>query len=235
MNRFACVFVSILAMAATAVSAQKETELGSRILRPSPAEPDYRSKLSENDQARLMVDDFAVCTQQYSKKAVDKALELIPGESGSSAALNKLAQPRCLRDATLRMPPELLRGALFRAKVIDEFGDKPLRLSAVPADPTRLASDLEVRKQLQHVLLQDFASCVVREKPSAAAAFVIEYAGSAEEQEALDKLIPALGPCLLDGQEVKFSRDALSAQLAEALYHELVEGTRTDQIAEAAE
>ena len=229
-------FLSVVsALTGTQASAQQETEFGSRIMRPSPAEPDYRSKLSKGNQARAMVDDFALCTLQYSRKAVASALALTPGDTDSHSSLNKLAQPRCLRDATLRMPPELLRGALFRAKLLDEFVDRRLVFAAQPLDPTRFAHDLENRQQVQHALLQDFASCVVRAKPAAAAAFVTEEAGSKKEQKALDDLGPALGPCLSNGQKIKLSRDVLGAQLAEALYHELVAEIKDEASLEASE
>lgn len=208
-------------LGASSAVAQQESSLGSRITRPEPAEPDYRSKLPEAEQARALVDEFAQCTLDYSPTAVDEALEFIPGTSESSAALAKLARPRCLSNATLRMPSDLLRGALFRAKVLNEFVDQPLVFASEPIDLTQMITDSGNKDQLRFLILQDFGSCVVRSNPEVAAAFIVELAGSEKEQEALDQLVPLLGPCLPEGSELAFSKSMLSAQLAEALYRDL--------------
>ena len=215
------ILATVAVLSASSAVAQRESELGSRITRPSAAEPDYRSNLPESEQARALVDEFAQCTLQYSRTDVNEALKLIPGTPESSEALSKLAKPRCLRNATLRMPPELLRGALFRAKVLEEFVDEPLAFSAEPFDLSQIITDLEDKDQIRFLILQDFGSCVVRSNPDHASAFVVEIAGSKKEQEALDRLVPALGPCLPEGRELAFSKSMLSAQLAEALYREL--------------
>lgn len=217
--------VSTIALSLSTVAvAQTETRLGSRIARPKPAEPDYFSKLPDAERARSMVDDFSRCTLQYDAEGVDEALALVPETSGSNNALGKLAKPRCLRNATLKMPPALLRGSLFRAKVLREFADEPIVFADESFDVASLVSDLNSDDSKRFVAMQGFASCVVRADPENVALFVVEEAGSKAEDEALQFVIPDLGPCLSEGLELGFSKSMLSAILAEALYHELKAG-----------
>lgn len=68
-------------------------------------------------------------------------------------------------------------------------------------------------------MLMEFADCIVAASPYDADWFYRTGAGATAESEALNALMPALGPCLPAGQRVEMSPAALRAWLGEALWH----------------
>ena len=84
------------------------------------------------------------------------------------------------------------------------------RLSAPIAD-----ADAETKQQ-QGLLW--FADCIVKRDRPAANDVIVRQVGSRAQDEAYARLMPDLGPCLPQGQQVKFSKPILEGVLAEALY-----------------
>lgn len=64
-----------------------------------------------------------------------------------------------------------------------------------------------------------FADCVVGSDPYTADFFYRTTSGSGEEKRAIDGLMPALGSCLPQGQQVELSPPLLRVWLGEALWH----------------
>jgi hypothetical protein len=65
----------------------------------------------------------------------------------------------------------------------------------------------------------DFADCVVAADPYTAGFFYRTEAGSDDETRAIDALMPALGPCFPQGQQVQLSPALLRLWLGESLWH----------------
>ncbi len=65
----------------------------------------------------------------------------------------------------------------------------------------------------------EFADCVVSQDPHAADYFFRTAADSEGERAATQQLMPALGPCLPNGQQIELSPFALRVWLGEALWH----------------
>jgi len=65
----------------------------------------------------------------------------------------------------------------------------------------------------------DFADCVVAADPFTADFFFRTTSGSDEEKRAIEALMPALGPCFPEGQQVRLSPSLLRLWLGEALWH----------------
>jgi hypothetical protein len=65
----------------------------------------------------------------------------------------------------------------------------------------------------------DFADCVVAADPYTADFFYRTTADSVEEKQAIEALMPALGPCLPQGQRVDLSPYLLRLWLGEGLWH----------------
>lgn len=65
----------------------------------------------------------------------------------------------------------------------------------------------------------DFADCIVAGDPYTADFFFRTVSGSDDEKRALDTLMPALSPCLPQGQQVQLSPALLRLWLGEALWH----------------
>lgn len=65
----------------------------------------------------------------------------------------------------------------------------------------------------------DFSDCVVQADPFSSDYFYRAPAGSEEEKAAIAKLMPTLGPCFPQGQQVRLSPPALRVWLGESLWH----------------
>jgi hypothetical protein len=65
----------------------------------------------------------------------------------------------------------------------------------------------------------DFADCVVAAAPYEADFLYRTTGGSDDEKQAIDGLMPSLGPCLPQGQQAQLSEELLRTWLGEALWH----------------
>lgn len=65
----------------------------------------------------------------------------------------------------------------------------------------------------------DFADCVVAAAPYEADFFYRTTGGSGDEKQAVEGLMPSLGPCLPQGQQIQLSEELLRMWLGEALWH----------------
>ncbi|BEV00915.1 hypothetical protein [Novosphingobium olei] len=74
------------------------------------------------------------------------------------------------------------------------------------------------RSQASEIVAQDFAQCVVSDAPELADALLRTLPRSSEEQRALAKLAPNLGPCLASGHTFSMDAAAVRSYVAQALY-----------------
>lgn len=68
-----------------------------------------------------------------------------------------------------------------------------------------------------------FGMCVVQAQPSSIFALVEAEPESRREVAAFESLVPLLGPCLSDGQEISFDKTFLRSTLVFGLYHILAQ------------
>lgn len=182
---------------------------------PKPAELPNR-RMNDNDKARQVMNDFAVCMVKLSPKVSEAALERQPF-AASFKALDQLVNSDCINVGALQMPAALLRGAMFRALYLRDFrkaapaGERPainyFAHAGVTAAEQGLAS------------LRAFSSCVSHANPKASRALVLANVATPAEAQAIDKLRPNLADCLKDGT-FKLSRGTLQGLIAETLYRE---------------
>ncbi|HTM96619.1 MAG TPA: hypothetical protein VL100_12505 [Croceibacterium sp.] len=233
----AVIAVTAMVSVSCAASAQDTYKpTGSRIGRPAPVVTPNSSNLSNEEGARRMTDDFASCIYRKSKNSVNAALALRPDSKEANAALGRLVRDDCYAaNASLSIPQSLLRGALFRAKLLTEFGGKDVALAPEPVDYTQFVPSPLQSEDRSYVAFGDFADCVVRADLDGARKFVEPDAGSEVETQALNALIPKLGPCLTNGLEITFSKSVLQALLAEAIYHETAAAALENPPTEAAQ
>ena len=173
-------------------------------------------KMSDDDKARQITNDFAVCMAKTATKRVEYALGL-NSLVASYRALTKIADPDCLVGKELLMPPRLLRGALFRALYIRDFGK-----AAPTGSPVRIdyAAEAEANHDERDLATATaFGSCIAKLNPEASRAFVMSAVATPEERVAIDSLRPAMGDCLRDGT-LKLSRAVLQSIMSEVLYRE---------------
>jgi len=202
----------------------REMELGSRIAKPKPADiPDYPG-MSDADRGRATAFQFAQCMLLKNSRKAEAYFAIKRDDPQSDVTLKKLADNDCLRDGGLRMPTELLRGALFRAAYIKQFPRIPTTLATAEVDFDTYLNDPKAPAMVQYRVLMDFADCVVRSDFANADRFVRTQPGSPEENAALGALMPKLGPCMVSGVKVTLNRSVISAVLSEALYREGLAG-----------
>ncbi len=184
-----------------------------------PARPRTGARGNDAEAQRVMI-DFASCVAQRSRSSLERFLAQPFGSDDADRLAFRLATPDCLFDAELRFSQEIFRGALYDALYrIDFVRMEPADLSAVPPITYYVgATESLTPRQHRRVGQSLFADCVVRAAPSEARALILSAATSPTERAAFQALQPALGPCLVQGAQVRFSRPMLRGLVAESLY-----------------
>ena len=163
--------------------------------------------ISDAERARDTMNRFAICVVRARPDRTREALAKT-GYAESTAAMARLMKSECLAGGQLAMNPRDLRGALFRALYLREFGDdaEPLQFAPDSASPAASAP------------LESFGDCVLRAAPAATRVFVVAEVASNEEKQAIADLGPAMAGCVDPQAQLRFSPTSLEATLAEALY-----------------
>lgn len=205
-----------LCLAASPAMAQRKTELqtGSRISVPAPARvPEGRD--SDLSRTRIIIAEFARCTLDRGTDGVQRAFAM-PVGAAYYRAMNRLAVSECLESGMVRIPQTVMRGAIF-VELYRRHEKKVGPTVAVPALDFAHPADESERTQLA---LLAFADCVVKRDAGAARGVVLSPTASADQDQAFRALMPNLGPCLMQGQQITFSKPVLEGALAEVLYRE---------------
>lgn len=197
---------------------------GSRVGRPAPAQPADNAKMSDDAKARILVHDFSACIIRSNERRANSYMNAKAQTSEASRQLKDLISSECLWDADLTMPNRLLRGAIFRAAYLRDFDKAPLTLPEKAVDFATYVEDLKAPANIDYIIMQDFADCVVRADVAGSKAFVIATPGSKAEGDALTAVMPQLGPCFPQEAKLTVNRANLSAVLSEALYREIEAG-----------
>jgi len=155
-------------------------------------------------------------------KSLDQFFSLDPYSKEAGELGAKLSNPNCMASSVseMRFSTPLLRGALYRAIYIRNFG---LKAPLPEADQPTLDIEHEIKGNNDsnlngYIILRKFSDCVVREDALNVRALIVADTASSDEGNALQALQADLGACLLHGQQVKFSKIELRGYLAEALY-----------------
>ena len=193
-------FVPML-IASGSGAAQQDTILPDRAASPSERE------VAPADQARQTMNDYAVCLVHTRLMAVQRALALST-DAAVGEGLAKLADRECLAHGELRMPRALLRGAVYRALYLRDFGRTPPAAPALAAAPSGDSA------------FERFGSCVNAADVGDTREFVMSVPATTREAAALKALAPALGQCIAPGNQIRFSRAVLQGVLAEAAYRQ---------------
>lgn len=197
------------------------------------AEAPSGAAMTPVDRGRVVLRDYALCLISRDDRPlvgdrtrprisdIDKFLSLSPLSREGSSAARVLNTERCVqtRDhqpsyVTLAFQPQLLRGAIFRAKFERAMARQPL-----PEFPEyNSAARWHFPPQDKFAVLQAIGECTVRANPEATRAAIESRVDSAEENRAYAALTPALSRCIPGSGEFTFSRALLESVFAEALY-----------------
>ena len=138
-------------------------------------------------------------------------------------AFQALVKPQCLAEGYLKMDAAAIRGPLYRAMYLREFGEDEPHFTALPPEQP---SD-------ENRGYRAFGSCVMRVAPDMTRAFVLARPGSDEENRALTALRPTFDICVNPEEKLVFSKATLDSALAQALYERAVAASNSQNLAKA--
>lgn len=117
----------------------------------------------------------------------------------------------------LRFSAGALRSWLVQEAYFDRYPDAPVWVKPGHEIAERSFPLSDQNQGVRAAL--DFADCVVAAAPYEADFFYRTTGGSDDEKQAVGGLMPALGPCLPQGQQIQLSEELLRMWLGEALWH----------------
>jgi hypothetical protein len=206
---------SVAALMMGSVASAQET--GSLITR-KPAQIDSRSK----DAARQTLEVFATCIVERQAGRAAKLADMRVDTPEYLKQLNGLSDfyDDCISSGRFEYGYSLLRGAIFQALYRREFKlNGPLTFDPMldsayakiypePYSPEAQSSIAQVK----------FGECVSRADAANVRGFISAPPGSALETSSVQALAPKLGPCIAQGNQIKFNKTVLKGMLAEGIY-----------------
>ena len=176
------------------------------------------------DEPRQTMATYTACLVNRLGYKLRAALDMPVGSSDTNTTMTTLNDPDCLPGdyiggISLKFKPILMRGGLFEAFYIKDFGnaaaatfdDVPLII--YPAG--NASSNVEAAR---YSLQMDIGDCVVRKAPAEARTLLNTKVASGAEGAAITALVPALSACATKGQTVSLSRSIVRGMIAEPLY-----------------
>lgn len=204
--------ILILGVLAGPVCAQREADTGTRFTKPRPAAIPDNPALSDAERGRRALEQFAGCLVESDRQGALSVLR-----SYDLKKMNRFATTNdCLRSGSLRFDDSLLRGALFGELYRRDYASTPPQL----LEPPIKFAELMPSWGQSRVGLLEFADCLARADLPDARTFVVARAGSPEDLKAFEALRAHIGPCVPQGQQVKLSKTAIEAALAEVMYQQ---------------
>ncbi|MEE4351130.1 MAG: hypothetical protein V2J26_12965 [Pacificimonas sp.] len=214
MFRLAFAVLVIATGFAASVSAQ------SRIDRYEEARIPTARGLSDEERSRLATYDYAKCVWKAKEWRVDEALATYWHPEKDEKTIMRLVESRCLSSGELTMSQGLFRGAFYLLAAHKRMADDDFDFAPYAVPDWQALMDSAEHANPASLPLLLFGSCVLRQGTSAVRDFVNSEVASSEEKAAIGEIAPSLSGCIPAGAEVKFSRSALKALLAENLYRE---------------
>ena len=201
-------------MTGSVVTAQ---ETGSLITR-KPAQIDSRDK----DATRKTLEIFSICVLERAYGRAIKMVDMRIDVPEYVKQMNSISSgyADCLSGGDLVSSNGLFRGGLFRALYMREF-----KLDGPVAFVPELVTGYQDRYPQPYsddakssIALMNFAECVTRADGANVRLLVGSVAGSSVETGAIQALAPKLGPCIAQGNQIRFSKPILKGALAEGIY-----------------
>ncbi|MGC1269340.1 MAG: hypothetical protein WA842_01955 [Croceibacterium sp.] len=239
----ALVFAAAMVVLSAPVSAQSNdddyTPLNSRIKRARqfPTEPPStfaRRELSgfQRQQSRSMASQFAFCLFDRSN---EKAYDLL-GKTDygfvtfqqigleNDAVLKRYAIETCLdrvaeshgTGVNLSYGASSMRRWMLQGAYLRKYAKGPTWIVPDNVVEERTYPLSATNQSVRWAM--DVGDCVVATDPYLADFFFRTATGSAEEKEAVQALVPVLGPCVTEGMQVKLTPDLLREWIGEGLW-----------------
>lgn len=178
--------------------------------------------VTETDQARDTLYRFAACVVKARPRMTKEALA-VTSQPEANKAFQALVKPECLNGGFLRMDAAAIRGPLYRALYLREFGKNEPGFAALPPEQP------SEEDRGYHA----FGACVMRVAPDTTRTFVLALPGSSEEHQALAALRPTFEACVNPREQLVFTKVAMDSTLAQALYERAVAVSHGGNLAKA--
>jgi hypothetical protein len=192
-------------------------ETGSLITR-KVAQIDSRDK----DAARKTLEAFSTCVveRQYGRAAKLINIPIDSAEYKKQMGGLTTYYDDCLSTGEFSLSFDLMRGGLFQAFYLREFKLKgPVSFDPQTVTGYRAMYPETLSDQARSsVALINFAECVTRADGANVRLLMTMPAGSKGETGVFQSLAPKFGPCIVQGNQIKFSKAILKGALAEGLY-----------------
>jgi hypothetical protein len=173
-----------------------------------------------SDDSRKILNDYAACTIDESRKRVEEFLAMAPGSAEAEQLLLKVAINSCLLNGSMTLNSSAYRAAAYDVLYhLDFKKHAPLDFSSVtPIEYVQRGKGMTAEDAAGQSVLRKLADCAVRHGPSDARQLVLAPIGSVAETSALGPLTPHLSACMTNDVTLKFSKFTLKGYIGEALY-----------------
>ena len=170
--------------------------------------------------ARLTSKRFGECSLARAPVAAVQLIDAPVDGPDYDRLIKRVIVDDCLSVGELSLPHQVIRGSLFEALYIKEFGHRaPTSLKDVPTfDYSSGYSRPLSGEALSVISLAVVGDCVARSAPIAAHELITSIPGSGIEDRAVAVVARLLPGCIPPKQTVKFSRSVMRASVAEAMY-----------------
>lgn len=172
------------------------------------------------NDARSISRHFAACTIRRGRSSAERYLATPIGSAGFERLQHQVIVDDCLGTGELRLPIEVIRGALFEQLYLTDYRSVPSAdLAAVPPIDYAAGYTSPVSAFVGNTIaLGQFGDCVGRADSVGARSLLTSLPDSSGETSAVHRLMPRLGACIPAGRKITFSKSVLRGAVAEGLY-----------------
>lgn len=170
--------------------------------------------------ARLTSKRFGECSVARAPVAAVQLVDAPVDGPDYNRLIKRVIVDDCLSVGELTLPHQVIRGSLFEALYIKEFGRRtPTSLKGVPTFDYSSGYSRPLSAEAQNVIgLAVVGDCVARTAPVAVHELITSIPGSGVEDRAVAVVARLLPGCIPPRQTYKFSRSVIRASMAEAMY-----------------
>ena len=197
----------VLAAFASSAGVAQERVPGSLLGPPPPRELEGRA-------AEAVLATYIGCITRNQRGKARRLLELPYLDEAQQRAAREMMIPACLnRDARISFRPAHIIGRIAEFLFLERYAEADVGRFAGLTDEAAAAMGLVPRNNAE-----DLALCTLRADPQAVRALIGTRPDSTEEAAAVRRLVPRLGPCVVEGETLDLNARALRLLLAVGLY-----------------
>jgi hypothetical protein len=180
--------------------------------------------------ARTVIDRFGECALKRDNAHALEVIQTPVDDPNYKKLLGQLASTGCLDIGELTIPDLIFRGSIFAALYKRDFKHSQDDLRTVPKVDYLSGYKLPLSHDATNALAFAYlGDCVVRSDADAARDLIRYEPEAPSSKRAMTRIAAKLSACVDKGQTIAFSRDMISAGVAEGLYRLTVQAHRSAQ------